>query len=191
MVFMGTPPVLKIVIAGDENVGKTSLIRQYCQGRFMASREETVDYHFRTKSISLPEGQVKLSIWEMAKHSLPSRGTFYTGSLAAALVFDVTSYVSLSNLEGWAHEISDVVPEQRFIIVGNKCDLERAHWLCEAQAFAASLRARYIETSALTAVGVTPLFNTLALLASAHLANKNFHRLPQEARLLEIPSYWD
>lgn len=188
---MGTPPVLKIIIAGDENVGKTSLIRQYCEGTFETSREATIGYGFQTKSVNFPDGQVKLLIWDMAgqKHFLPSRSDFYTGSLATALVFDVTNYESLSNLEGWVHEVSDVVPEQRFIIVGNKCDLERAHWLGEAQAFAASLRAPYIETSALTAVGVTALFNTLAMLASAHLATKNFHRLPQKAHLLEIQSY--
>jgi small GTP-binding protein len=190
---MGTPPELKIVIAGDENVGKSSLVRQYCEGKFEASREATTGYGFHKKSINLPDEQVKLSIWDMAdqKHFLPSRSDFYAGSLAAALVFDVTHYESLSNLEGWVREVSDVVPEQRFIIVGNKCDLERAHWLGEAQVFAASLRVPYIETSALTAVGVTALFNTLAMLASAHLATKNFHRLPREAHLLKIPSCWD
>ena len=43
-----TVPLLKIVVAGDGNVGKTSLIRQYCEGRFEQSRVATIGVDFQT-----------------------------------------------------------------------------------------------------------------------------------------------
>ena len=63
---MTTVPVLKVVIAGDGNVGKTSLIRRYCEGKFEQSRVATIGVDFQTKLVELTGGPVKLSIWDMA-----------------------------------------------------------------------------------------------------------------------------
>ncbi|MGD8605628.1 MAG: Rab family GTPase, partial [Anaerolineales bacterium] len=63
---MGKVPVLKVVIVGDANVGKTSLLRRYCEGKFESSRVATIGVDFQTKVVDLPDGQVKLSIWDMA-----------------------------------------------------------------------------------------------------------------------------
>ncbi|VAW31190.1 hypothetical protein MNBD_CHLOROFLEXI01-4800 [hydrothermal vent metagenome] len=46
-------PLLKIVVAGDGNVGKTSLIRQYCEGRFEQSRVATIGVDFQTKMVQI------------------------------------------------------------------------------------------------------------------------------------------
>ena len=59
-------PLLKIVVAGDGNVGKTSLIRQYCEGRFEQSRVATIGVDFQTKMVEIKGKPVKLSIWDMA-----------------------------------------------------------------------------------------------------------------------------
>ena len=149
---MGKLPVLKVVIAGDGNVGKTSLVRRYCEGKFDTSRIATIGVDFQTHTVDLPSGQVKLSIWDMAgqERFRVVRGGFYRGSLAAALVFDVTNPSSLTNLERWYQEISEVAPDQKYMIIGNKIDLERVQGLESAQAYAARISAAYLETSALT-----------------------------------------
>ena len=54
------------------------------------------------------------------------------------------------------------VKEQPFLIVGNKVDLAREVLMDKANAFAASIGADYIETSALTGEGVPALFEFLA-----------------------------
>jgi 50S ribosomal subunit-associated GTPase HflX len=56
------------------------------------------------------------------------------------------------------------------IVVGNKVDLARTVAADEARAFADSIRAPYIETSAATGDGVDPLFETIARLAWATAA---------------------
>ena len=164
---MANIPLLKVVVAGDGNVGKTSLIRQYSEGKFEASRVMTIGVDFQTQTVELPTGTVKLSIWDMAgqKQFEVMRSGFYRGSRSAALVYDVTAPDSLKNLATWRDEILAVVPKQPLLVVGNKIDLERQQDPTAAKAFAAAIGADYLEASARTSAGVQALFTALAQLA--------------------------
>jgi len=175
---VGKLPVLKVVIAGDGNAGKTSLVRRYCEGKFDTSRVATIGVDFQTQTVDLPSGQVKLSIWDMAgqERFRVVRAGFYRGSLAAALVFDITNPSSLTNLESWYQEISEVAPNQKFIVIGNKIDLERVQGSETAQAYAARISAPYLETSASTGEGVSVMFETMATLAFSYSAKLGSHQ---------------
>jgi small GTP-binding protein len=161
---MQTVPVLKVVVAGDGTVGKTSLIRRYCEGKFEQARVQTIGVDFQTKTVDLPEGTVKLSIWDMAGQARfeVMRAGFYRGSRASALVYDVTSPESFANLSRWREEILDAVQDQTFLIVGNKIDLGRVVTTGEGERFAGSIGASFVETSALSGEGVPVLFEALA-----------------------------
>lgn len=165
---MTTIPVLKVVIAGDGNVGKTSLIRRYCEGKFEQSRVATIGVDFQTKLVELDNGPVKLSIWDMAgqERFQVMREGFYRGSLAAALVYDVTEPSSLEHLGRWRQEIVEVVPKVPLIVVANKRDLAPEKPLDEGQYHANTIGAQHLETSALTGAGVQSMFETLAMLAA-------------------------
>jgi len=164
---MSEPLLLKVVIVGDGTVGKTSLIRRYCEGKFHASRVATIGVDFYTQRVHLPGGSVKLSIWDMAGQERFEvvRAGFYRGSMAAALVYDVTSMPSLANLKRWRDEVLRSAPGQALLVVGNKVDLERRVRPELARAAASYLGGPYLETSALTGEGVVGLFETLATLA--------------------------
>ncbi|MBM4425516.1 MAG: GTP-binding protein [Chloroflexi bacterium] len=166
---MGASSAIKVVVAGDGNVGKTSLVRRYCEGKFEASRVMTIGVDFQTKVVELPGGAVKLSIWDMAGQDrfAVMRPGFYKGSRAAALVFDVTDGESFADLRRWHAEITKVTPRQKFVVVGNKIDLPRAVESSAIAEYAASIHAAYVETSAATGEGVPKLFETLASLAVA------------------------
>jgi small GTP-binding protein len=159
--------VLKVVVAGDGAVGKTSLIRRYCEGKFEHTRIQTIGVDFQTQTVKLPEQTVKLSIWDMAgqERFAVVRAGFYRGSRAAALVYDVTEPQSLKDLERWREEVLGAIQEQPFLVIGNKIDLERTVSREEGKAFADSINATYVETSALTGEGVPALFESLAKLA--------------------------
>jgi small GTP-binding protein len=165
--------LVKVVIVGDGNVGKTSLIRSYTEGKFSLSRVATIGVDFHTHTVELPDGQIKLSIWDMAgqvrfQHV---RSGFYPGSRVAALVYDVTTLESLEHLADWRAEVLAIVPSIEFILVGNKIDLPRAQDAAAALAMAAQFGAPYVETSALTGAGIAELFNQLAVLAARPPAN--------------------
>jgi small GTP-binding protein len=159
--------VLKVVVAGDGAVGKTSLIRRYCEGKFEHTRVATIGVDFQTQKVELPDQTVKLSIWDMAgqERFAVVRAGFYRGSRAAALVYDVTEPQTLVDLTRWREEVLSAVQEEPFLVIGNKIDLERVVPTEEGRAFAESIGAPYVETSALTGDGVPALFETLANLA--------------------------
>jgi small GTP-binding protein len=165
---MADLPLLKVVIAGDGAVGKTSLIRRYCEGKFQASRVATIGVDFATQQVQLETGAVKLSIWDMAgqERFAVVREGFYRGSRAAALVYDVTDPQSLTDLARWRKEVLRSAPGQKLVVVGNKADLPRTVPAKTGQAFADSVGANFVETSALSGGGVSALFETLARLAS-------------------------
>ncbi len=47
-------PIFKVILLGDGNVGKTSLARRYCEGKFEVSRIMTIGVDFQTKVVDLP-----------------------------------------------------------------------------------------------------------------------------------------
>ncbi|MCX6024752.1 MAG: GTP-binding protein [Chloroflexi bacterium] len=178
---MSSIPVFKVVIAGDGAVGKTSLIRRFCEGKFEESRVSTIGVDFQTQRVHLPGGTVKLSIWDMAGqdrfHDI--RQGFYRGSRSAALVYDATAPVTLQNLPRWREEILAAVPDLRFVVVANKVDLltqgmpspstsQAPPSIRAGRTFAASIGAGFVPTSALSGTNVPQLFEQMAKLAQAH-----------------------
>jgi len=178
---MSSIPVFKVLIAGDGSVGKTSLIRRFCEGKFEESRVSTIGVDFQTQRVDLPGGTVKLSIWDMAGqdrfHDI--RQGFYRGSRSAALVYDATAPVTLQNLPRWREEILAVVPDLRFVVVANKVDLltqgmtspstsQAPPSIRAGRTFATSIGAGFVPTSALSGTNVPQIFEQMAKLAQAH-----------------------
>jgi small GTP-binding protein len=159
---MADIPLFKVAIAGDENVGKTSLIRRYCEGKFGESRVATIGVDFQTKVVELPGGPVKLSIWDMAGQDRFQvvRTGMYRGSRAVALVFDLAVPATLERLAAWRDEVLANAPAAKPIIVGNKLDLGQG--VGAGKAFADSIGAPYVETSAQSGAGVAEMFQLLA-----------------------------
>jgi small GTP-binding protein len=165
---MSSLPLYKVVIAGDENVGKTSLVRQYCEGRFETSRVSTIGVDFQTKVITLPEGDVKLSIWDMAGQERFNivRSGFYRGTRATALVYDLGVPDTLEHLQKWYEETRSNCTCLKFLVIGNKADLVNDRNTRNAEKFAQLIRAEHLVTSAATAEGVSSLFIKLAELSN-------------------------
>ncbi len=161
-------PIVKVVIAGDGAVGKTSLIRRYCTGMFQESRIMTIGVDFQIKIVEVDGKPIKLSIWDVAGQERfgAFRDSFYRGARAVALVYDVTDLLSLENLAKWQREIVRVAPGCNFMVVGNKIDLARKVQSEQAENWAQQMHFPYLETSALSGTGVEDFFNMLARLAA-------------------------
>lgn len=163
---MASNTVVKIVFLGDGSVGKTALVRRFCENRFEESRVMTIGVDFQVKEVEINGKPIKLSIWDVAGQERFQfvRENFYRGSQAAALVYDCTEPKSFENLQRWVKEIRAFTPDIRFILVANKQDLG-ANEAIAPQAFADSLQAEIFRTSALTGEAVQPMFMKLAELA--------------------------
>lgn len=63
----GTSPILlKIIVLGSSNVGKTSLMKRYVNNEFTQRRKSTVGADFMTKEEVIGRTPVLLQIWDTA-----------------------------------------------------------------------------------------------------------------------------
>uniref|UniRef100_A0A7S2RVV0 Ras-related protein Rab n=1 Tax=Rhizochromulina marina TaxID=1034831 RepID=A0A7S2RVV0_9STRA len=124
--------VLKIIVLGSSNVGKTSLMRRFCKNSFSEARRATTGADFSSKRMSFAGQEVMLQIWDTAGQERFHHGTlggaFYRGADAALLVYDATSASSFKQVENWRSEVLsriDVAPgDFPLVVVGNKVDME-------------------------------------------------------------------
>lgn len=54
----------KIIITGNSNVGKTSLLKQFTRNEFKNDYQMTVGVEFESKDIQVNEQNITLQIWD-------------------------------------------------------------------------------------------------------------------------------
>jgi 50S ribosomal subunit-associated GTPase HflX len=79
-------------------------------------------------------------------------------------VFDLSNPETLEHLPAWRGEAQTNAKGTKLLVVGNKLDLAAARG--SGKAFADSIGAEYVETSAQSGEGVAEMFSALAGLAS-------------------------
>ncbi|XP_043915184.1 ras-related protein Rab-10-like [Protopterus annectens] len=99
--------LLKIVLAGESFVGKTSILKRYTDSKFDASFLTTVGIDFKVKTITIDGIAVKLQIWDTAGqerfHTLTTN--YLRGAHGIVLVYDITNIKSFKNVSGWIRDV--------------------------------------------------------------------------------------
>ncbi|KAF7665632.1 hypothetical protein LDENG_00137220 [Lucifuga dentata] len=114
-------PDVKIVLLGDMNVGKTSLLHRYTERAFKDTIS-TVGGAFFLKQW----GPYNISIWDTAgREQFHGLGSMYCrGAAAVILTYDVTNWQSLAELQERFLSLTDTANHDCiYAIVGNKADL--------------------------------------------------------------------
>lgn len=117
----------KLVLLGDQSVGKTSIIARFMYDTFDQQYQPTIGIDFFSKTIHLEDDRdVRLHLWDTAGqerfHSLiPS---YIRNSAATVVVYDITSRPSFFNAFKWIDEVRTESGEDVVImLVGNKIDM--------------------------------------------------------------------
>ncbi|MCI0477414.1 MAG: response regulator, partial [Anaerolineales bacterium] len=107
---------LKITLGGDGNVGKTTLIRRLCTGKFQAARVMTIGVDFHLYDIQHDNQPARLIVWDVSGQDQFefTRRAFYRGSKAVGLVYDVSERASFERLPKWRAEIRSIMPNIPF-----------------------------------------------------------------------------
>ena len=63
---MGKRELLKVIVLGAANVGKTSMMKRYTTDKFIADRRPTIGADFMTKKVRVEGTDVLLQIWDTA-----------------------------------------------------------------------------------------------------------------------------
>lgn len=152
---------LKVIVGGEGNVGKTSLIRQYAKGKFSEARNITLGIDITTQEFSIDGEPVRLAIWDIEGQA-GNRPNFYIGAQAGMLVYDVTEPASLQALVEWYARCKRYAPDAPLLIVGNKIDLGLVFPPTWGRVLARHYGARHGFLSARTGKNVTQAFSLLA-----------------------------
>merc|ERR1711934_1306199 len=144
---------VKVVLLGDMGVGKSSIALRLVHNQFNANSVTTVGAVCWTKSVTTPNGPVKLQLWDTAGqeryHALAP--LYYRGAAVAVVVYDITRRETFTTLKDWVRELKMQGPSNILIaIVGNKADLadKRDVETAQGQGFAKEINGIFAETSA-------------------------------------------
>lgn len=123
--------MFKIVILGDDNVGRSTLVLDYLNSRNYNTRS-TIGVNFATKDIALNNHVVRFQIWFLSnlKRFEKVFNFYLAGTLGAIIMYDITNINSLNNVPKWIQTIrANRWIQSRgdipIILVGNKKDLKR------------------------------------------------------------------
>uniref|UniRef100_A0A8C1F0P3 small monomeric GTPase n=3 Tax=Cyprinus carpio TaxID=7962 RepID=A0A8C1F0P3_CYPCA len=158
----------KTILVGDSGVGKTSLLVQFDQGKFIpGSFSATVGIGFTNKVLTVDELKVRLQIWDTAGQERFRSVThaYYRDAQALLLLYDITSRSSFDNTRAWLTEIHEYAQDDVVImLLGNKSDMASARVIRreEGEKLAREYGVIFLETSAKTGLNVDEAFMTVA-----------------------------
>ena len=152
---------IQLIMIGESNVGKTSLIRRYTENLFNENHLETTGIEFNSKEEKINHRIIKVKIWDTAGqeifHSLTKN--FYSKADGIIIVYDVTNKESFEKVHDWVKSVydnTDTYRELQIIIVGNKIDLEEDRQVTKEEGAKLSefFETPYFEASAKNVEGV-------------------------------------
>ncbi|XP_039647386.1 ras and EF-hand domain-containing protein isoform X2 [Perca fluviatilis] len=159
--------LFKVVLVGNSSVGKTSLLRSFCEGRFHPSTTATVGIDYSVKTLTLDNMQVAMQLWDTAGQERYRSITkqFFRKADGVVVMYDVTVGESFKAVQPWLTNVQEAAGEGiPILLLGNKMDMDgdREVSFKEAEQLAYENKVMFFEVSAYTAKNVTESLTQLA-----------------------------
>ncbi len=172
----------KLILVGNSQVGKTSIITQYLEKNFNENYIPTYSHDKSLKNIKLKNNnEYILEIWDTIGQEKyrAANNIFMKNTQIALLVYDIINKKSFDDLNEWYKQVCDINGRDNLIIgvVGNKTDLyeDRVIEENEGQKYAEEINASFFETSAFDYNSIFNLFEDIVSNydQKIHSQNKN------------------
>lgn len=143
----------KIIVIGDESVGKTSFASKLVNDDFTKSYVSTIGVDFLVHLVDDGLHTSKLQIWDTAGQERFRAITnfYYKKSQGVIMVFDLNKKATFDSLDYWLKQVKQNIVEPPFIIlIGNKKDLPRKVSAKDIKYFCKINNIQYYEISLVT-----------------------------------------
>jgi small GTP-binding protein len=158
----------KIVLCGDSQVGKTSLLHQFTHNSFNPNYQLTIGVDFQIRMTQRPDLELTMQIWDLSGdlRFRPIVTSYFPNSWTIVIIYDVGVRSSFESVGTWL-EIGRVCKGATVVIVGNKVEGRREVGYEEGAQVANKAGAVFVETSAASAELTRALFRVIEEVAVA------------------------
>lgn len=159
---------VKVIVVGDSNVGKTSMLRRFVKGEFLNQYKKTIGAEFMEKNVFLRDSNttVKLMLWDTAGQEVFNSLTkaYYRGAGAAILAFSTVDRDSFVNVTNWEMNVKNVCGSIPMVLCQTKFDLAHEATVAneESEQLAIQLQLPFFRVSTMDDFNVTELFEYTA-----------------------------
>ena len=156
--------LLKYIIIGDVEVGKSNLLSHYIDDRFTSEYQSTIGVEFRAKNVEIRNTTYRIQIWDTTgKENFRAiiRAYYYKNTACAFVVYDISNRNSFNNVSSWIEDCRYNSPKTIFmVLVGNKSDLADKRQVSteEGRELAEKYEMKFYETSAKIGENVNDIF---------------------------------
>lgn len=173
---MENPDLIKIVVSGPTNSGKSSIIERYLKGNFDPSYKYTVGVDFRYKLIRDEKRRpIKIHIWDTCglKHFRDLIKLYNHDAHVIVYTFDINDESSLKECMEIINQ-SELRPDIKLYLVGNKSDLlSHDYENKEVDDICANQNIEFIRCSAKSGENIDSLFERIVANHKYKLNNIN------------------
>jgi len=179
--------LIKVLLLGDNDVGKTSIIKQFIEHEYLELSPCVIGIDFRAKKIQIENNIIKMLIFDVVAQERFRNITriYYKNTYAIIFVYSIGDRKSFDNIKVWLEDIEKYAqPNIIKILVGNKIDIEstdRQVEFEEAKSYSESNNfIKFYESSAKKNINIYEIFIDLSKYIIEKNIINNFVRLEIE-----------
>lgn len=160
--------LVKLISIGDVEVGKSCLIKRYCEGQFIEEYVTTIGIDYGVKQVIINDNVLAVNIFDLSGDDVYKtiRKEFYSDAIGVLMVYDVNIKTTFDSLKKWEKEaeangldLSKCV----VFVMGNKSENKNKKEVNTqvAKDWAKSKGYSFYETSAKTGLNIFEGFKSL------------------------------
>eukprot|EP00005_Dracoamoeba_jomungandri_P002737 CAMPEP_0174260234 /NCGR_PEP_ID=MMETSP0439-20130205/9325_1 /TAXON_ID=0 /ORGANISM="Stereomyxa ramosa, Strain Chinc5" /LENGTH=214 /DNA_ID=CAMNT_0015344433 /DNA_START=27 /DNA_END=671 /DNA_ORIENTATION=+ len=159
--------VVKVGMVGDSEVGKTSLMVRYVEGKFDEDYICTLGVNFMEKTITIRNNVINFSIWDLGgqREFISMLPLVCNDAVAILFMFDLSRKSTLISVKEWYRQARGFNKTAIPFLIGTKYDVfsefnpeEQQDITKQARKFAKAMKAPLIFSSAHHSINVQKIF---------------------------------
>lgn len=157
---------VKLMLLGDQAVGKSSLMIRYTEDIFNLNIMGTAGIDLKKKNVTINNDNIKVMIYDTAGHDRFRQitKTQYRGAKGIILVYDVTDKKTFDSVSYWMDHIKENADaDVEILLVGNKTDIteNRTVKVDDGAELGKKFNVKVVETSAKSGDNVDKAFMSI------------------------------